>query len=87
MYTCIRLCMYETIFILLFNTVICYHFTQHHISIKGKHRCFGKGAQLGYINDQRTSKLTVGRELRRSHHIQPGPEKTKGCEVHRKACP
>lgn len=84
---CVRVYMYERIFILLFNIVICYHFTQHYISIKSKHGCFRKGAQLGDINDQRASKLNVGRELGRSHHIQPGPERTRGCEVHKEACP
>lgn len=86
-YVCVKVCMHERIFILLFKTAICYHFTQHYISIKGKHGYFGKGAELGDINNQRASKLNVGRELRRSHHIQPGPEKTRGCKVYRKACP
>lgn len=84
---CVRVCMYERIFILLFDTTICYYFVPHHTSIKGKHGCFGKGAQLGDINDQRTSKFNFGRQLKKSPHIQPGPEKTRGCEVHRETCP
>ena len=62
-------------------------FCQHHITIKSKHGCFGKGTHLGAINDQRASKFSVGREMRRSHHIQPGPEKTRGCEAYRDTRP
>lgn len=84
---CIRMCIRERIFLLLFNTVICYHFFQYYTSIKGKHRCFREGAQLGEVNGQRTRKLNIGRKLRRTHHIQHGPEKTRGCEIHREICP
>lgn len=79
MYFCTRICICERIFILLFNTIICYHVVQYYTSIKGKHVCFGKGAQLGHVNGPRTSKLNIGRELRRTHQIQPGSEKTRAC--------
>lgn len=50
------------------------------ISITEKNRCFGKGAQAGDVNGHRIKKLNIERELWRTHHIQPGSEKTRGCE-------
>lgn len=65
--------------------VICYQFVQY--KREEKHTSCGKGAQPGDVNDQRTRKLNLGRELRRTHHIQPGSKKARGCEVPRAICP
>lgn len=74
---CTRICICERIFILLFYTTICCHVVQYNMSIKGKHECFEKGVQLGDVNGQRTSKFSIGKALRRTHHIQPGSKKTR----------